>query len=150
MFTRKVLVSALFAALMTGAALPAMAADRVDFDLHLNVAPPPPRYEVVPQLGAGYVWSPGYWEWRGGRHVWVPGSAIRARPGHVYHAPRWVQRDGRWHFQGPRWDRDGDGIPNRADRDRDNDGVPNRLDRDRDGDRVPNRFDNRPANPSRY
>ena len=54
-----------------------------------------------------------------------------------------------------RWDRDGDGIPNRYDRvysprwDRDGDGVPNRYDRydnrrqDRDRDGIPDRFDRR-------
>jgi hypothetical protein len=58
-------------------------------------------------------------------------------------------------YQEPtRWDRDGDGIPNRHDRlynprwDIDGDGVPNRRDRDRDGDGdgLPNwndRHDNR-------
>ena len=57
----------------------------------------------------------------------------------------------RYHNQHPtRWDRDGDGIPNRYDRvynprwDRDGDGIPNRYDRhdnlrhDRDGDGIPN------------
>jgi hypothetical protein len=34
--------------------------------------------------------------------------------------------------------------------DRDGDGVPNRADRDRDGDGIPNRQDNRPNQPSRY
>lgn len=69
-------------------------------------------------------------------------------------------------YQPTRWDRDGDGIPNRDDPtpdgrgprwDRDNDGIANRydstpdgevrrtMDRDRDG--VPDRFDNHPNNP---
>ena len=68
------------------------------------------------------------------------------------------------HYQPSRWDRDGDGIPNRRDRtpdgygprwDRDNDGISNRHDptpngavrfRDRDGDGVPNRVDRYPNN----
>jgi hypothetical protein len=33
--------------------------------------------------------------------------------------------------------------------DRDGDGVPNRADRDRDGDGVPNRRDDHPNNPTR-
>jgi hypothetical protein len=61
----------------------------------------------------------------------------------------------RYQYQQPtRWDRDGDGIPNRYDRvynprwDRDGDGIPNRYDRhdnlrhDRDGDGIPNWRDN--------
>ncbi len=67
-----------------------------------------------------------------------------------------VQRYPRHAYQQPtRWDRDGDGIPNRYDRvynprwDLDGDGIPNRQDRahnprwDRDGDGVPNRYDHR-------
>jgi hypothetical protein len=59
----------------------------------------------------------------------------------------------RGYRQPTRWDRDGDGIPNRYDRvynpvwDRDGDGIPNQHDRydnrrfDRDGDGIPNRYD---------
>ena len=151
MLTKKLVVSALIAAGFIGMApLPGMAADRVDLDFNVNIAPPAPQYEVVPAPRAGYVWSPGHYVYRDGRHVWVGGSFIAERPGYVYHAPRWVERGGRWAYQGPRWDRDADGIPNRADRDRDNDGVRNRFDRDKDGDSVPNRFDSRPNNPNRY
>jgi hypothetical protein len=63
-------------------------------------------------------------------------------PSHYYDPYR---RPYRHHYGQPtRWDRDGDGIPNRRDRvynprwDRDGDGIPNRRDRDRDGDGIPN------------
>lgn len=53
-------------------------------------------------------------------------------PSRHYPSPHYYSR----HYQEPtRWDRDGDGIPNRHDRlhnpawDRDGDGVPNRYDR---------------------
>src|SRR5262249_12509825 len=58
-------------------------------------APPPPRQEVIyARPGAGYVWIPGFWAWRGVRHVWFTGH---------YELPRgvrvaWVER---------RWDRGG-------------------------------------------
>ena len=73
---------------------------------------------------------------------------VYTQPAHVYpQRPYWQP-----HYQQPtRWDRDGDGIPNRHDRvynprwDRDGDGIPNRHDRDqrqprydRDGDGSPN------------
>ncbi|WP_229506955.1 YXWGXW repeat-containing protein [Pseudoduganella rivuli] len=149
---------------------------RVDY---ATVPPPPPRYEVIPAPRPGYVWSAGFWEWRGNRHEWVPGHWLAERPGFVYTAPRWTERDGRWVREDGRWDRyerharyngrdrdrdgipdryerhgrdrdrDHDGIPDRHDRDRDNDGVPNRYDRDRDGDGVPNRYDEHPDNPRR-
>ena len=133
MFTRKLIVSALVASGFIGMAPTALA----DVDVYLNFAPPPPQVEVVPAPRAGYIWAPGHYVYRDGRHVWIAGSFIPERPGYVYYAPRWVERSGRWYYQPPRWDRDGDGIANR-------------FDRDRDGDGVPNRFDNRPNNPYRY
>jgi len=72
-------------------------------------------------------------------------APIYAEPAPVYQRPRY--------HQPTRWDRDGDGIPNRYDSvynpiwDRDGDGIPNRYDRfdnsrhDRDGHGVPDRFD---------
>ena len=75
-----------------------------------------------------------------------------------YHAPyHGPYREHRFYREPTRWDRDGDGIPNRYDRhdnrgdyrgrgDRDHDGIPNRYDRDRDGDGVPNRYDHHPDN----
>jgi len=168
MLTRKLLLSAMIAAGTLGAVatpLPSMAASSVD--IQLNFGPPPPRYEVVPAPRHGYVWSPGHWAWDGYRHVWVVGQWLPARPGYAYYAPGWVQRGGRWYYQSSRWDRDGDGIPNRYDPtpngigprwDRDNDGIPNHRDPtpnggarrgDRDGDGVPNRYDAAPNNPYR-
>ena len=91
--------------------------------------------------------------------VYTPPGRVVAYPAPVYvqPAPFYVQsypayRDGHRGPHGPhrhyreptRWDRDGDGIPNRYDRvynprwDLDGDGVPNRHDRDRDGDGIPN------------
>ena len=67
----------------------------------------------------------------------------------VYQAQPVYVRDHRHYRQPTRWDRDGDGIPNRHDRrynprwDIDGDGVANRYDRDIDGDGIPNRYDRR-------
>lgn len=119
-----------------------------DYDL-IRIAPPEPRYERTPRARPGYVWVPGYWNWRADRHEWVRGSWMRARPGYVYEQPRWIERNGRWHMEQGRWermrgnrDRDRDGIPDRMEqRDRDRDGVPDAYDRDRDNDGVRNRHD---------
>ena len=83
---------------------------------------------------------------------------------YVTPAPVYVEhyrdRPAAWRGGPRRWDRDGDGIPNRHDRvynprwDRDGDGIPNRYDRvyntrwDRDGDGIPNRYDRRPNRPN--
>jgi hypothetical protein len=68
--------------------------------------------------------------------VYVPAPVV-VRPAPVYRDTRWHDgyRDGRGYREPTRWDRDGDGVPNRYDRvynprwDRDGDGVPNRYDR---------------------
>ena len=41
--------------------------------VEVQIAPPPPRVEVVPAPRVGYVWAPGYWRWNGHRHVWING-----------------------------------------------------------------------------
>ncbi|WP_296444276.1 YXWGXW repeat-containing protein [Rhodoferax sp. UBA5149] len=87
--------------------------------IYFNIEPPPPRQEVVPAPRRGYVWAPGYWDARGQRHVWRAGHWERQRRGYHYIAPTWTQRDNRWELQRGRWnrgDRDGDGVPNAADR----------------------------------
>ena len=146
MFTKKILVSVLFAAGILGAAatpLPAMAA----VSIQLNFAPPPDRYEAVPAPRRGYLWAPGHWQWNAqrNRHLWTAGNWERERPGYVFQRPQWVEHNGRWNYQPRRWDNDGDGIPNNRD------ATPNggSRPRDRDGDGVPDRFDRKPGNPNR-
>jgi hypothetical protein len=150
MLIRKVLVSALFAAGMIGAAatpLPSLAAAVV----YVNVGPPPDRHERIPEARRGYIWSPGYWDWRGNKHVWVKGSSVRERNGYAYQPQRWVERDGRWNLERSRWnqagrrDSDRDGIPDRRDPTPYGGGRPG----DRDGDGVPNNRDSRPNDPNR-
>ncbi|MEQ1515536.1 MAG: YXWGXW repeat-containing protein, partial [Usitatibacteraceae bacterium] len=84
--------------------------------ISINVPPPPARYEVVPAPRRGYVWVPGYWDWRGRRHVWVNGVWARERRGYVYRPHTWEQRGNGWYLNRGNWDRDRDGVPNRYDR----------------------------------
>jgi len=118
--------------------------------IYVDIAPPAPRYEVVPAPRAGYVWQEGYWDWEHGRHHWHKGYWVKEKKGYYWHPSRWEQRDGRWTLEKGRWDREryayhgGKGMG-----DRDHDGVPNKYDRDRDGDGVPNKYDNNPNNPHR-
>lgn len=89
----------------------------------IRIGPPSPRVEVVPAPRAGYVWAPGYWDWRGNRHYWVAGNWQRARRGYVYSQPTWVQQGEHWRLNRGAWargDRDHDGVPNRVDRHPDN------------------------------
>ena len=149
---RKLLLGALAAGALALGPVPAAA----EVGIFLEVAPPAPRYEVLPPPRRGYVWQPGFWDWRGHRHVWVRGHWVRERPGMYWHPSRWERRDGRWYLERGRWVRQR-WAHNRWDRgrggprgDRDRDGIPNRWDRDRDGDGAPNRYDARPNNPRWY
>jgi len=72
--------------------------------LDVDIAPPAPREEIVLAPRAGYVWSPGYWNWTGHRHVWVRGRHIREHHGHHWVEDRWEQRGERWHHERGRWD----------------------------------------------
>ena len=89
MTRHNLLVAALLAASL-GAALPAAARTEVDF--YVNTPPPAPRVEVVPAPRPGWAWVPGFWEWRGHRHVWVSGHWVRERHGYYYAPGRWVAR----------------------------------------------------------
>lgn len=137
MIKQSLFAAMLVASLGTAVSQTAAAAD---IGLVINVAPPPLRVETAPAARRGYVWTPGYWNWRNNRHVWVAGRYVRERPGYVYAAPIWVDRGGRWEMQRGAWSR----------HDRDGDGIPNAKDRDRDGDGVRNGRDHKPDNPRRY
>ncbi len=113
---KSVLAAALLAASLGTLSASAGAAQ---IGLSINVAPPPPRVEMVPAPRRGYVWTPGYWNWNGRRHVWVGGNWVRARRGYVYAQPQWMERDGHWVLRRGGWgrgDRDHDGVPNSVDR----------------------------------
>lgn len=110
---RRLLIAAAVAASLGSVSLSSAAATWA------RVAPPEPRVEAAPQERRGHVWVPGYWDWRRNHHVWVSGKWVRERRGYRYREPVWQERDGRWHLERGRWarrDRDGDGVPNRADR----------------------------------
>ncbi len=123
MWKRKLLLAAFAAASLGVLPMPAGAAS-----LYVDIAPPAPRYEVVPAPRAGFAWVPGYWDWRGNHHVWARGHWERERRGYYWHPTRWEQREGRWMLERGRWDRERY-VENRGLGDRDRDGVPNRFDR---------------------
>lgn len=82
------------------AATPAMA--RVD--LFIGVPPPVVREEVVPPPRHGWVWAPGFWEWRHGHHMWVRGHWIREHRGHAWIADHWDRDGDRYHFVPGHWE----------------------------------------------
>ena len=71
----------------------------------------------------GYVWSSGYWNVKRNKHAWKAGHWERERAGYHYAQPTWTQHDNHWELHHAQWskaDRDGDGVPNYADRAPDN------------------------------
>jgi len=150
----KLAAVAVFAAASAGFSAPVLSAP---VNVDILIAPPAPRHEIVPVARPGYVWAPGYWDYRYNRYNWVAGHWVRERPGYYYNSPQWVQRGDRWTLTRGGWERghrvrDGGWyLPDyNRDHDRDNDGVRDSRDRDRDGDGVRNNHDRRPDNPRRY
>jgi WXXGXW repeat (2 copies) len=89
--------------LAAGTALaPGIGNARVYVDI--DIAPPPPRAEVVPAPRAGYVWAPGYWEYHNRHHRWARGHWIRERHGRHWVPAHWEERHHRWHFEAGHWD----------------------------------------------
>lgn len=118
--------------------------------VYVQPAPPAPMYEAVPSPRAGYVWTPGHYEWRGDRYEWTTGQWLETRPGWAWQEAHWQQRpDGSWFLAGGQWVRSdrysyrGDDRRWRSER------YGAYGDRDRDGDGVPNRYDNYPDDPNR-
>lgn len=112
---KKLLIATLLAGSLGSITLPASAAVVI-----VREAPPPLRAERAPQPRRGYTWQAGHWEWKHQHHVWTRGSWQRDRQGYVYQQPAWAERNGRWEMSRGSWvrgnrDRDGDGVPNRAD-----------------------------------
>jgi hypothetical protein len=111
MVTRKILIAAI-ATTLAGFALPSYAED-----VYIQVAPPVRRVERY-EPRAGYVWVPGVWVWKDGKHEWVAGHHVAERKGYRYAPDRWVIHDNdKWTYQRGGWNRDSDG-----------DGTPDRLD----------------------
>jgi hypothetical protein len=78
-------------------------AQAAPISVDISVGPPAPQVEAVPAPRPCYVWSPGYWDWREGRHYWVGGTWHQERQGYVYHHPEWVRHGDNWHLDRGGW-----------------------------------------------
>ena len=72
-------------------------------DITTRLSPPPPRIENV-RPRDGFVWAPGYWEWRHRSYHWVTGSYIFGRRRYRWVADQWKQEGGQWHYLRGRWE----------------------------------------------
>jgi hypothetical protein len=80
---------------------PALLAD-VSINVGVDLAPPPPRQEVIVERtrpGPDYVWVGGYWGGAPGHYVWTNGHWDRPPHAHaVWAAPHWERdHDGHYH-----------------------------------------------------
>jgi hypothetical protein len=148
---RKTLIAATLAAgtlMGLGTAAQAVPAVVAGTSVYVQPAPPAPMYEAVPAPRAGYVWTPGHYQWRGDRYEWTTGNWLETRPGWAWQEAHWQQRpDGSWYLVGGQWLRQ-DNYSSYDAR------MQERRwraqhDRDRDGDGVPNRYDAYPDDPYR-
>jgi hypothetical protein len=73
--------------------------------VEVATAPPPPQVEVQGAAPSPRdVWTPGYWQWNGSRHVWVHGHwAEPPQLGMTWEPPRWENRGGHYYFNDGRW-----------------------------------------------
>jgi hypothetical protein len=82
---------------LAGAILGACGGGYYGGSMYVRTAPPAPRYygPIGSAPGLGFVWTNGYWDWRGNNWAWVDGRWLR--PPHrrsVWVNPEW-RHDGR-------------------------------------------------------
>jgi hypothetical protein len=73
---------------------------------YASYGPPAPRSFVAVGVapGPGYVWTNGYWDWRGRNWAWVEGRWQRApRARAVWVAPEWRHEGRGYRFQRGYW-----------------------------------------------
>ncbi|MDR3417867.1 MAG: YXWGXW repeat-containing protein [Nevskia sp.] len=75
------------------------ATSRAGFSVDVNIGPPAPVVVETPPPRPGYIWSPGYWRWEEGRHVWFNGYWVPERPGSRWVPDRWDHRGRRYHYE---------------------------------------------------
>ncbi len=89
---------------LAGAAVvPTMASAGIG--INIDIAPPEPRVEVIPPPRVGYVWAPGYWDYRHNQHVWIGGRYRSERRGYHWAPDHWVQQGPHWHRAPGHWER---------------------------------------------
>ncbi|NKI70069.1 BcpO-related WXXGXW repeat protein [Collimonas pratensis] len=108
---KRIFVAVVLVAISAGTFVSSPALAQIGVDITIGRPPPPPRYEPIPPSRDGYVWIPGFWDWRDGRHIWADGHWEPSRPGFVYAHPEWHQgpngwilRSGGWHEDHRRYD----------------------------------------------
>ena len=70
------------------------------------VQPPVPQVEVIGVAPhPGYIYQNGYWNWAGGKHVWVGGRWNAPRRGYYWEPHVWVHEGSGWRMREGYWAR---------------------------------------------
>ena len=70
------------------------------------VEPPVAQAEIIGVAPhPGWIWQPGYYDWVGGRHVWVRGAWVEGRAGYHWVPHTWVREGAGWHLREGYWAR---------------------------------------------
>ena len=100
---RTLYAAAAIIAISSAAFMPTPAMAQIGLNIVIGNAPPPPRFESVPQARRGYVWAPGFWNWEGKRHVWIAGRWEAERNGQRYQHAEWVRENDNWRLNRGGW-----------------------------------------------
>ncbi len=86
-------------------ALPAVSHAQVAVGVSITTAPPAlPVYDQPPCPTEGYLWTPGYWGWRGGDYYWTPGLWLAPpHPGLLWTPGYWGFGGGFYRWHGGYW-----------------------------------------------
>jgi hypothetical protein len=97
------ILAGLLAAGAFAAPLSSFAADEVK--VYVLTAPPAAKTSVpTTPAKAGYVWSPGYWNWNGTAYVWTEGSwIVVVEPSKKWVPATWTQEGNKWYFTAGHW-----------------------------------------------
>ena len=106
---RKLFLALACAAMATPLVAPAQVSVNINVPGIIAVAPPAPRYEVVPAPRSGQIWIQGNWTWGSNDYVWRPGRWEPARPDYDYAPGRWVKADGGYRWVEGNWKSKGKG-----------------------------------------
>lgn len=59
--------------------------------IYVDTPPPVVVHEIEPDPRPGYVWAPGYYEYRGNGYKWKKGKWLKAREGVKYVPAQWYE-----------------------------------------------------------
>jgi hypothetical protein len=75
----------------------------LDLQAQPAAPPPPPVAEPIGEARPGFIWLPGYQDWRDGRYVWIAGHWEPERPQERWHPGRWERHGNHWMWRPGRW-----------------------------------------------